>query len=78
MVNVLLSNSASTKMADREVMDTNAEDRMLAKLYGPERNLLRDSHASFMRKDNVLMKGMAYDIDCPQQSTARASYEVSF
>lgn len=59
-------------------MDGKAKDRMLEKLYGAERNLLRDNHISFMRKDNVLMKGMAYDLDCPQQSTTRASYGVSY
>ena len=63
-------------MADGGVLDGNAKDRMLKKLYGPERNLLRDNHVAFMRKDNVLMKGMAYDLDCPQQSTTRASYRV--
>lgn len=63
-------------MADGGALDDNAKDRMLKKLYGPERNLLRDNHVSFMRKDNVLIKGMAYDLDCPQQSTTRASYRV--
>ena len=74
---VLLGNIVCGRMADGEVLDDNANDRMLEKLYGPERNLLRDNHVSFMRKDNVLMKGMAYDLDCPQQSTTRASYGVS-
>ena len=63
-------------MADGGVLDDDAKERMLKKLYGPERNLLRDNHVSFMRKDNVLTKGMAYDLDCPQESTTRASYRV--